>query len=82
MSRKCYLAKYSPGTESDIPTSGLTDKVENLGYSIEDSESGYENFCVIETKINTIEWLYLAANGHRRANLIYIIKKYGSHLKQ
>ena len=71
MSRQCYLAKYSPGTESDIPTSGLTDKVENLGYSIEDSESGYENFCVIETKINTIEWLYLAAKGHRRAKFNY-----------
>ena len=28
---------------------------------------GYKNFCVIKCKIKTIEWLYLAAKGHRRA---------------
>ena len=31
------------------------------------NESGYKNFCVIENFINGIEWLYLAAKGHRRA---------------
>ena len=33
----------------------------------EQSEEGYKNFCVIKCKIKTIEWLYLAAKGHRRA---------------
>ena len=67
MSRKCYLAAHAPGTVSEKPTSGVSDKVENLKYTLEESESGYENFCVIETKIDSIEWLYLAAKGHRRA---------------
>ena len=31
------------------------------------SEKGYENFTVIQCKIKSIEWLFLAANGHRRA---------------
>ena len=31
------------------------------------SEIGYENFCVIQTFITSIDWLYLAAKGHRRA---------------
>ena len=31
------------------------------------SEIGYENFCVVEIFIESIEWLYLAARGHRRA---------------
>ena len=36
-------------------------------YSLEESEIGYKNFCVVEIFINSIEWLYLAAKGHRRA---------------
>ena len=38
-----------------------------IKYTIDESEIGYENFCVIETYIKSIEWLYLAAKGHRRA---------------
>ena len=34
---------------------------------MEQSEKGYKNFTVIQCKIKTIEWLYLAAKGHRRA---------------
>tara|TARA_Y100000590_G_C15263010_1_gene842004 strand:+ start:33 stop:647 length:615 start_codon:yes stop_codon:yes gene_type:complete len=67
LSRQCYLGSKPPGSDSSLPTSGLTEDVDNLKYSIEDSEVGYENFCVIETFINSIEWLYLAAKGHRRA---------------
>tara|TARA_B110000438_G_C15676490_1_gene590427 strand:- start:13 stop:618 length:606 start_codon:yes stop_codon:yes gene_type:complete len=72
MSRKCYLATQPPGTISHEPTSGISDKIENLKYTIEESQAGYENFCVIETKIKSIEWLYLAAKGHRRAKFEYI----------
>jgi 3-hydroxyisobutyrate dehydrogenase len=34
---------------------------------MEQSEVGYKNFTVIQCKIKSIEWLYLAAKGHRRA---------------
>jgi len=71
MSRQCYLGEMSPGTETDHPTSGLTDNIDNSKYSIEESEIGYKNFCVIETYITSIEWLYLAAKGHRRAQFIF-----------
>ena len=67
LSRQCYLGNKAPGSESELATSGLSDKVDNLKYSIEESESGYNNFSVIEIFIETIEWLYLAAKGHRRA---------------
>ena len=67
LSRQCYLGDKAPGSDSSIPSSGLTEDIDNLKYSIEDSEIGYENFCVIETFIKSIEWLYLAAKGHRRA---------------
>ena len=67
MSRQCYLGDKAPGSNALNPTSGLTSNVDNLKYTLEESEIGYENFCVIETYIKSIEWLYLAAKGHRRA---------------
>ena len=70
MSRQCYLGDKAPGLDFSTPTSGLTQDVDNLRYSKEESEVGYKNFCVIETYIKSIEWLYLAAKGHRRAYFI------------
>ena len=67
ISRKCYLIENGPGTESEQPTSGLNPEFGNFDYTKEQSEKGYENFTVIQCKIKSIEWLYLAAKGHRRA---------------
>ena len=67
ISRKCYLVDNGPGTESDNPTSGLKPELDNFEFSMEQSEEGYKNFTVIQCKIKSIEWLYLAAKGHRRA---------------
>ena len=67
MSRQCYLGSEPPGSDSFEPSSGLTSDVDNLKFTKEESEVGYKNFCVIETFIKSIEWLYLAAKGHRRA---------------
>ena len=67
MSRKCYLVDNGPGTESSSPTSGLKPELDNFEFTMEQSEAGYKNFTVIQCKIKSIEWLYLAAKGHRRA---------------
>ena len=67
MSRQCYLGSKAPGSNSFEATSGLTENIDNMKYTIEESEIGYKNFCVIENYIKSIEWLYLAAKGHRRA---------------
>ena len=67
ISRKCYLVDNSPGSESSIPTSGLKTDLDNFGFTKEKSEEGYKNFTVVQCKIKTMEWLYLAAKGHRRA---------------
>ena len=67
ISRKCYLVDHGPGTESDTPTSGLKPELDNFEFTMEQSEVGYKNFTVIQCKIKSIEWLYLAAKGHRRA---------------
>ena len=68
ISRRCYLTDSPPGTNSDNPTSGMISKLEDFDYTMEQSEDGYKNFTVIKCNIKSIEWLYLAAKGHRRAN--------------
>ncbi len=67
ISRRCYLTDSPPGTVSENPTSGMISKLEDFDYTMEQSEEGYKNFTVIKCKIKSIEWLYLAAKGHRRA---------------
>ena len=67
VSRKCYLVSNGPGTETDEPGSGLSEEIEKSGFTMEQSEEGYKNFTVIKCNIKSIEWLYLAAKGHRRA---------------
>ena len=67
ISRKCYLVDNGPGSESDTPTSGLKPELDNFEFTMEQSEEGYKNFTVIQCKVKSIEWLYLAAKGHRRA---------------
>ena len=67
ISRKCYLVHNGPGTVSATPTSGLKPELDNFEFTMEQSEEGYKNFIVIQCKVKSIEWLYLAAKGHRRA---------------
>ena len=75
ISRKCYLVENGPGSESEIPTSGLKSELDNFEFTMKQSEEGYKNFTVIQCKIKSIEWLYLAAKGHRRARFDLETKK-------
>jgi pyridoxamine 5'-phosphate oxidase len=75
ISRKCYLVDKGPGTKSDMPTSGLKPELDNFEFTMEESETGYRNFTVIQCKVKSIEWLYLAAKGHRRAKFDLINNK-------
>ena len=75
ISRRCYLTDSGPGSISENPTSGMISKLEDFDYTMEQSEKGYDNFTVIKCKIKSIEWLYLAAKGHRRAKFDFEINK-------
>lgn len=59
-SRACYRIDPGPGSALDAPD----------GYALpepEDPEVGREIFRVIRVTVTELEWLYLAAQGHRRA---------------
>ena len=75
ISRRCYLTDSAPGSLSGSPTSGMISKLEDFDYTMEQSEEGYKNFTVIRCNIKSIEWLYLAAKGHRRAIFNFENKK-------
>ena len=75
ISRRCYLTDSGPGSVSENPTSGMISRLEDFDYTMEQSEKGYENFTVIKCEIKSIEWLYLAAKGHRRAIFDFENKK-------
>ena len=75
ISRRCYLTDNPPGTVSQNPTSGMISKLEDFDYTMEQSEDGFKNFTVIKCKIKSVEWLFLAAKGHRRAKFDLINNK-------
>ena len=66
-SKKCYLVQNSPGSASELPTSGYSADIEKIQPDDKTLEKGYENFALIEIKIKKLEWLYLHKDGHRRA---------------
>lgn len=66
-SRRAYLTEFAPSTAQDEPISGLPPNLTGRIPTEEESASGQPNFAVIATTIERLDWLYLAASGHRRA---------------
>ncbi len=65
-SRACYRVAIGPGTHVETPHAPC-----NVGRS-PDPEAGRENFAALYVSIDRLEWLYLAARGHRRARFAWI----------
>lgn len=62
MSRICYQVTRAPGTAIANPLDAVQDASLNDG--------GSANFLVATLQIETLEWLFLDARGHRRARFI------------
>jgi 3-hydroxyisobutyrate dehydrogenase len=67
MSRRCYCAPFGPGTLSDKPSTGLPDFLQNRSPAFAESELGRKNFAVISCRSDFLDWLFLRARGHCRA---------------
>ena len=70
VSRKCYLTQKPPSSVTSLPEDGIDDNLKGKEPTLEESEKGYKNFTVVENKIHQIDWLHLAASGHRRLKII------------
>jgi len=62
-SRVCYQVVRAPGEAVSDPR--------NVPFSSEASRDGADHFAVISALVTRIEWLYLAAQGHRRAEFVW-----------
>ena len=65
--RRCYLAVAAPGSPAEWPMSGLPEAVEGIRPSEEQLLPARENFAVLVIEPVSLDWLYLAHDGHRRA---------------
>ena len=65
-SRKCYMGPFKPGVRLNEWIPNLPEKYLKSDPKIEDSQSGFLNFCSIEISIITLEVLELHYDGHIR----------------
>ncbi len=68
-SRKCYLTKYDPSCNIDEKDDGLPLELKGKTPSLQHSEEGKKNFCVVDNKILEMDYLYLKSSGHERMRL-------------
>ncbi len=59
-SRACYLASQRPGTVVDAPPAAPA-------YEDMADPDAFANFCAVVVCVERLEWLYLRASGHQRA---------------
>lgn len=63
-SRECYRVTKAPGANVDDPAAVVFDAPGA------DGEGGRDAFCAVVLSVESLEWLYLAAQGHRRARFL------------
>ena len=69
--RRCYMAHTAPGSIAAEPNSGLPGWIEGQQPSEQQLTEYRPNFALLWLSVTTIEWLYLANSGHRRAKWIW-----------
>lgn len=67
--RRCYLGD-GPGSPASLPTSGLPAEVEGIRPSEAQLAPARENFALLLVELRELDWLYLAQDGHRRAQFV------------
>jgi pyridoxamine 5'-phosphate oxidase len=66
-SRRAYTSHLAPGTILTTPHNSFDEALQHRAPTEEESQLGRPNFTVIETRVETIDWLWLEARGNTRA---------------
>ncbi len=77
-SRRYYMTDQPPTTELNQTSTGLNEALTAFDYTLEESEAGFQNFVVVETCIDWMEWYYTHSKGNRRARFTYHENKLSS----
>jgi hypothetical protein len=67
--RRCYLAEAAPGAVVPVAVSGLPPEAEGVRPSEAMLVPARRNFALMLVELDRIDWLHLAHDGHRRAQL-------------
>ena len=65
--RRCYMAEAAPGGPIAGPSSGLPEWIQGKKPDEAQLTDYRPNFATMLVEIQSVEWLYLANTGHRRA---------------
>ena len=70
-SRRNYLLPEGSGKKHTEDFKTLQDKLSDFSYTLEESEAGFQNFVVVETTVEKLDWYYAHHTGNRRAGFSY-----------
>ena len=70
-SRRNYLLPEGSGKKHSEDFKILHDKLSDFSYTLEESEVGFQNFVVVETTVEKLDWYYAHHTGNRRAGFTY-----------
>lgn len=68
--RRAYLADQPPGSRCEGPEAGAFVADETRAMSPDQSDRARGNFALVQIKLVELDWLHLAASGHRRAGFV------------
>ncbi len=66
-SRRNYCADQPPGSDLHAPGDAIAPELKEANVKSKQLDVGYENFAVLVSTVDQIEWLQLANEGHQRA---------------
>lgn len=78
-SRRAYLGSLPPGETADQPCVNFPSELIERPPSLKESEAGQENFAVIKTHVNAMDFLLLKQSGNVRAKFAHSTDSEMSH---
>lgn len=70
-SRRNYLLPEGPGKKHSADFTSVAHQLSDFSYTLEESEAGFQNFVVVETTVEKLDWYYAHHTGNRRAGFTY-----------
>ncbi|MEY3060626.1 MAG: hypothetical protein RL000_1978, partial [Bacteroidota bacterium] len=70
-SRRNYLLPEGPGKIHADDFKSVEQQLSDFSYTLEESEAGFQNFVVVETTVEKLDWYYAHHTGNRRAGFSY-----------
>ncbi len=71
VSRRCYMAPHAPSSVTPILDVNIAEWLRPGRPSIEQTLPARDNFCVLVTRVDDLDAMELAADGHRRAGFTW-----------